>query len=100
MTTKKDLKAKLTANICSVKNLSDGVNPTKIKPIADINVIIIPILLFRIRLLSFFLMFLIFSFIRISTWYRYAYIFYITAVLYVLGIIMYYILVLDYEKRD
>ena len=30
----------------------------------------------------------------------YAYIFYITAVLYILGIIMYYILVLDYEKRD
>ncbi len=54
MTTKKDLKAKLTANICSVKNLSDGVNPTKIKLLADINATIIPILLFIIRFLSFF----------------------------------------------
>ena len=29
----------------------------------------------------------------------YAYIFYITAVLYILGILMYYLLILDYEKR-
>ena len=29
----------------------------------------------------------------------YAYIFYITAVLYAFGILMYYLLILDYEKR-
>ena len=42
-----------------------------------------------IRLLTFFLMFLVFSFIRISTWYRHAYIFYFVALLLLFAVIFF-----------
>ena len=43
-----------------------------------------------IRLLAFFLMFLVFSFIRISTWYRSAYFFYIICV-FLLVIVLFWV---------
>jgi len=42
-----------------------------------------------IRLLTFFLMFLVFSFIRISTWHRHAYIFYFVALLLLFAVIFF-----------
>ena len=42
-----------------------------------------------IRLLTFFSMFLVFSFIRISTWYRHAYIFYFVALLLLFAVIFF-----------